>query len=98
VDQENDKMDEKLDEKVREWLKWDKNETTRGSIENMVESNDMEMLRECLLTRMAFGTAGSPRLHHKNYHKIIWRNRKLKCDLSLAPSGVSKGGALFWRQ
>ncbi|CAG9798721.1 unnamed protein product [Chironomus riparius] len=47
-----------LDEKIKEWLQWDKNEKTLNEIKSLVESKDYETLSKRLLNRMAFGTAG----------------------------------------
>jgi len=51
-------MDLELKEKINNWLKWDKNNTTKSEIEDLVKNNEIEALRKCLLKRMVFGTAG----------------------------------------
>ncbi|XP_062514862.1 phosphopentomutase-like isoform X2 [Corticium candelabrum] len=51
-------IDAELSDKIREWLKWDENKITKEAIECLVKSRDLQALRECLLTRMSFGTAG----------------------------------------
>ncbi|XP_066935115.1 phosphopentomutase-like [Clytia hemisphaerica] len=47
-----------LDSKVKDWLKWDKNEQTSSEIQNLLKMKDYEALSKCLLKRMEFGTAG----------------------------------------
>ncbi|XP_077983669.1 phosphopentomutase-like isoform X2 [Glandiceps talaboti] len=47
-----------LDKKVRQWLEWDKNETTRNEIHTMVQQKNVEELRKRLEHRLTFGTAG----------------------------------------
>lgn len=47
-----------LDEKIAEWLKWDKNEKTCEIIQNMVKENQRKELAKILLKRLTFGTAG----------------------------------------
>lgn len=47
-----------MDEKVAEWLLWDKNSTTRSEIELLVEQKNVNELKRRLCTRMEFGTAG----------------------------------------
>ncbi|VUZ50130.1 unnamed protein product [Hymenolepis diminuta] len=52
-------MQADLKAKVDEWLKWDKNETTRKEIEAMASSPArFEELKKLMLNRMEFGTAG----------------------------------------
>uniref|UniRef100_A0A224Z1A7 Phosphoglucomutase / phosphopentomutase n=1 Tax=Rhipicephalus zambeziensis TaxID=60191 RepID=A0A224Z1A7_9ACAR len=45
-------------QKVAEWLKWDKNETSRKQIEHLQKIGDTDQLQRLLLTRLQFGTAG----------------------------------------
>lgn len=45
-------------QKVAEWLKWDKNETSRKQIEHLQQIGDTGQLQRLLLTRLQFGTAG----------------------------------------
>ncbi|KAG5676830.1 hypothetical protein PVAND_006637 [Polypedilum vanderplanki] len=47
-----------LDEKIQEWIDWDKNEKTLDEIKSLVLLGDYETLKKRLLCRMAFGTAG----------------------------------------
>lgn len=47
-----------LQQKVTEWLQWDKNEKTRQSILDLIKDNNVARLSELLLQRQAFGTAG----------------------------------------
>nr|CDS23113.1 phosphoglucomutase 2 [Echinococcus granulosus] len=52
-------MDPQLKAKVEEYLKWDKNESTRSQIAAMAaSSHDLDKLRKLLMVRMEFGTAG----------------------------------------
>ncbi|XP_069130799.1 phosphopentomutase-like [Argopecten irradians] len=47
-----------VDTKLEEWLRWDKNETTRNEISKLAQDGDVESLKKRLLHRMEFGTAG----------------------------------------
>ncbi|XP_037784732.1 glucose 1,6-bisphosphate synthase-like [Penaeus monodon] len=47
-----------LDEKITEWLKWDKNERTRAEVEQLVRRGDVDQLEKTMVHRMVFGTAG----------------------------------------
>lgn len=47
-----------LDGKIRDWLRWDKNETTRHEIEDLVRRCEWKTLEKRLLNRLTFGTAG----------------------------------------
>ncbi|NXX49868.1 PGM2L synthase, partial [Tricholaema leucomelas] len=50
--------DAELDKAVRQWLSWDKNERTRGQIEELLRSGQVQELRARLCQRLSFGTAG----------------------------------------
>lgn len=50
--------DVELDDQIKNWLKWDKMKRTRKEIEKLIEKEDWETLRERLLRRISFGTAG----------------------------------------
>ncbi|XP_030372628.1 glucose 1,6-bisphosphate synthase [Scaptodrosophila lebanonensis] len=50
--------DPELDQQIRNWIKWDRNETTRNQIMNAVRCEDWNTLRARLLNRIEFGTAG----------------------------------------
>ncbi|XP_014675565.1 PREDICTED: phosphoglucomutase-2-like isoform X1 [Priapulus caudatus] len=50
--------DNELDDNIRQWLKWDKNEITKREIEGLVKAKDVNKLRVLLTSRMKFGTAG----------------------------------------
>jgi len=50
--------DGELDEKIKEWLQWDKNEETRGEIQSLCLAGDVTKLEKLLLSRLEFGTAG----------------------------------------
>lgn len=43
---------------VDKWLAWDKNETTRREILDLVEKKDEAALNKALAKRISFGTAG----------------------------------------
>ena len=43
---------------VDKWLAWDKNETTRKEVIELVAKNDESTLSKALSKRIAFGTAG----------------------------------------
>lgn len=47
-----------LDQKIEEWLAWDRNEATREALRGLVAENKVEELRKILLNRLSFGTAG----------------------------------------
>ncbi|KAJ9598205.1 hypothetical protein L9F63_011109 [Diploptera punctata] len=47
-----------VDEKIKEWLEWDKNEKTREEILSLCKAENVEQLKKLLLTRLQFGTAG----------------------------------------
>lgn len=47
-----------LNDKIQEWLDWDKNETTREEIETLVQQQNFQLLHKLLCNRMTFGTAG----------------------------------------
>ncbi|XP_021367057.1 phosphoglucomutase-2-like [Mizuhopecten yessoensis] len=47
-----------VDAKVEEWMDWDKNETTREEILKLAKDGEVESLKQRLLHRMEFGTAG----------------------------------------
>nr|XP_053651327.1 phosphopentomutase-like [Cherax quadricarinatus] len=47
-----------LDEKIKEWLEWDKNDKTREEIVKLISNEDEATLKKLLLNRMLFGTAG----------------------------------------
>lgn len=47
-----------LDEKIEEWLSWDRNEATRAEVEKLVEDACYKELAKILLERITFGTAG----------------------------------------
>lgn len=51
-------VDAELDAKIKEWLKWDKNETTLGEIKRLSENKEYDTLKKLLLSRLTFGTAG----------------------------------------
>ncbi|CAL8353998.1 unnamed protein product [Lota lota] len=47
-----------LDQRIYQWLSWDKNPQTRGQVEVLVEEGRTEELRRRFSSRMTFGTAG----------------------------------------
>lgn len=47
-----------LDEKIKEWLSWDKNPTTKSYIESLSKQDKRDVLSDLLLKRLSFGTAG----------------------------------------
>ncbi|XP_047126034.1 phosphopentomutase isoform X2 [Hydra vulgaris] len=47
-----------LDEKIKEWLQWDRNEFTFNEIKKHVLATNYDDLAKMLLTRLDFGTAG----------------------------------------
>ncbi|XP_044731684.1 phosphoglucomutase-2 [Chrysoperla carnea] len=47
-----------LDEKISEWLKWDRNIITKLEIEKLVNEKNFNELSKILLNRISFGTAG----------------------------------------
>jgi phosphomannomutase len=48
----------KLDNVITQWMQWDKNSKTRNEIQSLVATKNWEILRNRLLHRMTFGTAG----------------------------------------
>lgn len=50
--------DAELDGKITEWLQWDQNAATRSEILDYVNKNDIKTLKNLMLNRLAFGTAG----------------------------------------
>ncbi|XP_022657810.1 phosphoglucomutase-2-like isoform X2 [Varroa destructor] len=53
-----DKLTGDLRIRVGEWLRWDKNEKTRATIESLVEAGNVARLEAVMLKRLSFGTAG----------------------------------------
>lgn len=49
---------EALDQKIDEWLKWDKNPSTHNEIKQLLEMKDFDGLDKRLMKRLEFGTAG----------------------------------------
>lgn len=47
-----------LDQKIEEWLTWDKNQATCDALKGLVAENKVEELKKILLNRLSFGTAG----------------------------------------
>jgi len=47
-----------LDRQIREWLDWDKNESNKAEINNLLLSKDHEKLSKIFAKRLEFGTAG----------------------------------------
>uniref|UniRef100_A0A336KYE3 CSON013293 protein n=1 Tax=Culicoides sonorensis TaxID=179676 RepID=A0A336KYE3_CULSO len=47
-----------LDQKIQEWMTWDKNEKTLKEIQDLVNEKSWNELRSRLMTRLSFGTAG----------------------------------------
>ncbi|KAK0417460.1 hypothetical protein QR680_013022 [Steinernema hermaphroditum] len=47
-----------LDQKIANWLAWDKNEKTRAEIEKLVNAKDEAALKARMGAKLAFGTAG----------------------------------------
>ncbi|XP_057686038.1 glucose 1,6-bisphosphate synthase [Corythoichthys intestinalis] len=50
--------DEKLDEALRRWMRWDKNEWTRAQTAALLESVSVSELRGRFCSTLSFGTAG----------------------------------------
>ncbi|XP_017781760.1 PREDICTED: phosphoglucomutase-2 [Nicrophorus vespilloides] len=50
--------DEELALKVKEWMEWDQNCTTKAEIQQLVDQKKYEYLKQVLCQRMSFGTAG----------------------------------------
>lgn len=47
-----------LESKIKEWLNWDKNETTSQRVKKLLEAKNFDDLAKMLLSRLNFGTAG----------------------------------------
>ncbi|KAJ8968678.1 hypothetical protein NQ317_003907 [Molorchus minor] len=47
-----------LDQKVEEWLSWDKNKGTSNALKRLVADSEIDQLKKILLNRISFGTAG----------------------------------------
>lgn len=50
--------DDKLDELLVKWMKWDKNDTTRNEVIQAVKNQEWDNLRKAMCKRIKFGTAG----------------------------------------
>lgn len=50
--------DDEVDGKLQEWMKIDRNESTRAEMQKLAENGNVDQLRKLLLKRMEFGTAG----------------------------------------
>lgn len=48
----------KLDQKIQEWLSWDKNEKTSAEIQKLSQEKKYDELSKILFDRLTFGTAG----------------------------------------
>lgn len=53
-----DSGSEELNQKISEWLRWDKNENTLNEIKALVKNKEWKILSGRMLKRLAFGTAG----------------------------------------
>ena len=51
-------MNQKLEQAISQWLKWDKEEKTRNEIETLVKNGEFTQLSKLLENRLEFGTAG----------------------------------------
>lgn len=60
----------RLDEKIREWLVWDKNTSTLNEIECLVKEQNYGTLEKLLLSRLTFGTAGLRGVMSAGYTKM----------------------------
>lgn len=47
-----------LEQKLREWRSWDRNETTKTLLKGLVEREEFDILENIMLERINFGTAG----------------------------------------
>lgn len=47
-----------LEEKLREWRSWDRNEITKTLLNDLVEKEEFGTLEKIMLERINFGTAG----------------------------------------
>uniref|UniRef100_A0A6A7G3A3 Phosphoglucomutase-2-like n=1 Tax=Hirondellea gigas TaxID=1518452 RepID=A0A6A7G3A3_9CRUS len=83
--------------KVEEWLQFDKNPSTRAEVEDMVAANDTEKLREVMMGRLLFGTAGLRGRMGAGYDRmndlvIIQTSQGLvKYLLQMIPDAISRG-------
>ncbi|KAH8355238.1 hypothetical protein KR093_009389, partial [Drosophila rubida] len=50
--------DPELDEKINNWMAWDRNPDTLNAVKEAVHEQDWDKLRSMLIGRMKFGTAG----------------------------------------
>lgn len=50
--------DSKLDEKISQWVKWNKNEMFQKELDKIIEAKDVVTLKKLFLKRLEFGTAG----------------------------------------
>ncbi|GAB6032650.1 Phosphoglucomutase-2 [Chamberlinius hualienensis] len=89
--------DPQLEEKIKEWLEWDKNDATRAEIKSLVQNADFDTLRKLLLTRLTFGTAGLRGIMSAGYGRmndlvLIQTSQGLaKYIVSTCPDTKSKG-------
>ncbi|KAJ6596470.1 Phosphoglucomutase-2, partial [Pseudolycoriella hygida] len=59
-----------LNEKIRDWIKWDKNEKTKEEIENLVKRCEWNTLGKRLTKRLNFGTAGLRGVMHAGFNAM----------------------------
>lgn len=51
-------MDRELQRAIDQWLEWDQNDETKSEIQQLVADKNVDRLKQLLLHRMEFGTAG----------------------------------------
>ncbi|XP_066247719.1 phosphopentomutase-like [Euwallacea similis] len=47
-----------LQEKINEWIRWDKNETTTAALQKLIDAKDIKQIEKIMVSRIKFGTAG----------------------------------------
>ncbi|KAL7296965.1 hypothetical protein TKK_0009405 [Trichogramma kaykai] len=90
-----------LDEKINEWLSWNKDKEAEKEIKSLIDKNDIKTLTNLFLKRLEFGTAGlrgkmGPGYNQMNDLVIIQTGQGLleylkKTNLSLHDKGIILG-------
>nr|XP_033328793.1 glucose 1,6-bisphosphate synthase isoform X2 [Megalopta genalis] len=89
-----------LDNKINEWLKWNKDPKASHEVEELVEGNNIEILSNLFLERLKFGTAGlrghmGPGYNQMNDLVIVQTGQGLSNYLLNAVSNASEKGVII---
>lgn len=91
-----------LNEKITEWLKWDKNEKTLNEIKDLVAAKKYSELSGLMMGRLAFGTAGLRARMQAGFKRMndlvivqtaqgLLRNLEKYCSARLDTTGIVIG-------